>query len=211
MAIADVRSRTKSHPRAVTALLSIIGYALVALVFSGLLPFHHDLSRHTVVVLSDAIAVVNSVTLVCLLAGWRFIKRREIRRHRATMLTAFTLIMVFLVLYLTKVGFGFEKHLVAPEPVYAAYLAMLGVHLLLSVLAVPVVLYAVVLGLTHTPAELARTNHARVGRIAVAAWSISLALGLIVYLLLNHVYHWVPLNRSVLFFGVAGTRSLLRR
>jgi putative membrane protein len=31
-----------------------------------------------------------------------------------------------------------------------------------------------------------------VGRIAVLAWSVSLFLGIVTYVMLNHVYGWVP-------------------
>jgi len=69
------------------------------------------------------------------------------------------------------------------------YLAMLAIHILLSILAVPVVLYALVLGLTHSKREL-RTEvpHARVGRIAAGSWLLSLVLGVVTYVMLNHVY-----------------------
>ena len=119
-----------------------------------------------------------------------FIKNDDVRRHRAAMLSAFTLIMLFLVFYLWKTGGGFEKSIVAPELVTLVYLVMLAIHIFLSVVAVPVVLYAVILGLTHSPAELRETSHARVGRIAVTAWAVSLFLGIVTYLLLNHVYAW---------------------
>jgi putative membrane protein len=56
------------------------------------------------------------------------------------------------------------------------------------VLAVPLVLYAITLGLTHAPAELRETAHARVGRIAVTVWLVSLALGIIAYLMLTFYY-----------------------
>jgi putative membrane protein len=69
---------------------------------------------------------------------------------------------------------------------------MLAVHILLSAVSVPVVVHAVVLGLTHSPAELRETVHARVGRIAVSAWGLSLFLGLVTYVMLNHIYGWVP-------------------
>jgi hypothetical protein len=104
-------------------------------------------------------------------------------------------------MYLTKVGGGFEKAIVIEGsqflgayagPVRIAYLAMLAVHVLLSVVAVPVVLYPVVLGLTHSPTELRETAHARIGRIAVVSWSLSLFLGIVTYAMLNHVYGWVP-------------------
>jgi putative membrane protein len=104
------------------------------------------------------------------------------------MLTAFGLILLFLVLYLVKIGGGGEKTIDASGLVYYAYLVMLAIHIVLSAVSVPVVVHAVVLGLTHSPTELRETAHARVGRIAAAAWSLSLALGIVTYLMLNHVY-----------------------
>jgi putative membrane protein len=201
MATVDAPRYAYEHPRRVTAVLSVIGYALVASAFADLLPLFPELSRETVLLFSDAIAVVNSMALLTLLAGAAFIKRGDVRKHRAAMLTAFTLICVFLVLYLWKVGGGFEKGIVIEEGQFLAayagtvklvYLAMLAIHILLSVLAVPVVLHAIVLGLTHDPSELADTSHPTVGRIAVAAWSVSLFLGVVTYWMLNHVYSWAP-------------------
>ncbi len=199
MATASGENVVKEHPRAITAVLSVIGYALVIGAFEGLIPLFPELSRDTVVLFSDLIAVVNTLALTALLVGWRFIRRGEVEKHRRAMLTAFSLIVVFLVLYLWKVGGGFEKSIAIREGQFLAayagiveplYLAMLAVHILLSVVAVPVVLYAIVLGLTHTPEELRDTAHARVGRIAVSAWSLSLFLGVVTYFMLNHVYSW---------------------
>lgn len=206
MELAAARRRARANPLLATGVISLVGYGLVAGVFAGALPFPR-IGRDTVILLSDLIAVVNSAALVALLAGWRFIRRGDVRRHRAAMLASFGLILLFLVLYLWKVGGGFEKSLVAPAGVKLVYLAMLGVHLVLSVVAVPVVVYAVVLGLTRSPAELRETNHARVGRVAVAAWAVSLALGLCTYVLLNHVYDWVPLHRGAALLLLAIPRS----
>ena len=206
-----VRGRARTHPRVVTAVLSVVGYALVIGTFAGVLPVFPEIGMATVTLLSHAIAVVNTVALTALLLGWRYIRRGEVRKHRAAMLTAFSLIMVFLVLYLWKVGGGVEKAFVGPDYVYYPYLAMLAIHILLSAVAVPVVLYAVVLGLTHTPAELRETAHARVGRIAAAAWALSLALGVVTYLLLNHVYGWEPLHRGLLvLLAPAGIHERVR-
>ncbi len=113
--------------------------------------------------LGDAIAVVNSIALLAIVAGVYFIRHNEVQKHRAAMLTAFTLIMVFLALYLLNVGGGFEKEIVAEGFVWTAYIVMLAIHILLSAVSVPVVVHAVVLGLTHSPAELRETIHARVG------------------------------------------------
>jgi putative membrane protein len=69
---------------------------------------------------------------------------------------------------------------------------MLAIHIVLSVVSVPVVLYVVLLGLTHSPTELAETRKAQVGRIAASAWILSRFLGIVTYLLLNHVYASEP-------------------
>jgi putative membrane protein len=204
----------------VTAVVSVVGYVLVIGAFGGLIPFP-EIADDTVNLLADAIAVVNTVALGFLLLGVWFIKRGEVRKHRAAMLTAFSLILLFLVLYLTKVGGGFEKSLLIEDGQFLAaygdvirpvYLGMLAVHILLSVVSVPVVLHAVVLGLTHSPSELRETIHPTVGRIAVTAWTLSLALGVITYFLLNHVYSWEVSERAALFvlFAVPGSRKIGR-
>jgi putative membrane protein len=191
MATADAGpvSRTaKEYPRAVTAVLTVVGYVLVIGTLYVGLPIYPTIELGTVNLLADAIAVINTAAVVLLLAGWKLIREGNVRRHRAAMLGAFTLILVFLVLYLLKTGGGGRKEFVGPDTAALAYFAMLGIHILLSVLSVPLVLYNITIGLTHTREEMRRTAHARVGRVAVAAWSVSLTLGVLAYVLLNHVY-----------------------
>jgi putative membrane protein len=205
MAVAEkLQSRVRASPRRVTALISLVGYALVFATFGGVLPFP-SISDQTVILLSDAIAVVNASALTAIVAGVYFIKTDQIRRHRAAMLTAFVLILAFLVMYLLKVGGGFEKEILAEGVVWTAYIVMLAVHVLLSAISVPVVVHAVVLGLTHSVPELRESAHARVGRVAVAAWGLSLFLGLVTYVMLNHIYGWVPRGgEAALLLAVVG-------
>lgn len=186
----SVKQVSKEHNLAATVLLSALGYAVVIATFAGALPYP-DVGLDTVNLMAHAIAAVNTATLLCILAGWRWIRRGEVRKHRAAMVSAFSLIILFLLIYLFKVGGGGTKEFVGPTLVRNyLYLPMLAVHLVLSIVSVPVVIYAVVLGLTHTPEELRETPHARIGRIAAGAWSLSLFLGVIAYILLNHVYSW---------------------
>ncbi|MDY6764464.1 MAG: DUF420 domain-containing protein [Halobacteria archaeon] len=191
MSVLDAsRSTAKENPREVTILLSVVGYALVIGSFAGYIPFP-SISKAWVDLLSHVIAVINTLALLSLLSGYYFIKKRRIKWHKRAMVTSFTLILIFLVVYLIKVGGGGTKLFQGPEFVKTyVYLPMLAVHLVLSVVSVPVVLYAVVLGLTHTPAELPRTSHPKVGKIAVYAWVVSLTLGLLTYFMLNIVYGW---------------------
>ncbi|MFD1684583.1 DUF420 domain-containing protein [Halobellus litoreus] len=193
MATSSTDNAVKRHPLAITALLSVVGYAAVVGTFLGVVPrsVFPDLSLWAVNRLADAIAVVNAVNVLVIAAGWRWIRRDEVEKHAAAMVTSFLLILVFLVLYLTKIGGGGTKEFVGPALVYYPYLAMLAVHIVLSIVSVPVVLYALVLGVTHSPAELrTETPHRRVGRIAASAWLLSLALGVVTYLLLNHAFSW---------------------
>ncbi|SFS75130.1 DUF420 domain-containing protein [Halostagnicola kamekurae] len=191
MATADARRRLRERPLETTVLLSIIGYALVIGTFVLDLPIYPDLTLSQVNTLSHLTAIINAVTTVLLVLGWYWIKAGEIEKHRAAMGSAFVSIMLFLVVYLVRVGGGSgEKSFQGPDLVTYAYLIMLAIHIILSIVAVPVVLYALVLGLTHTPAELRETAHARVGRIAASAWILSLVLGVVTYVLLNHVYDY---------------------
>ena len=202
------------HPRLVTAVLSLVGYILVAASFMGLIPFP-TLGRAGVVLFSDLIAIINTIALTSLLAGYWFIRRGQRQRHRVAMSLTFALILVFLVLYIWKQSGGFTKDFVVAEgqflaafatPITYAYLVMLAIHVLLSILAVPVVLHAIVLAATQSMERLGVTLHPTVGRIAVAAWGLSLALGILTYWMLNHVYSWEPIREGLVIALAAAPR-----
>ncbi len=190
------------HPKATTIILSAVGYAAVVGVFAvpSVQALFPELSEGQVNLLAHAIAVVNTLAVTSLAAGWYWIRNDEVRKHAHAMVSAFVLILLFLGMYLPKVAGGGTKEFVLEsslawvpvwEWVYPAYLAMLAIHILLSILAVPLVLYAIVLGLTHTPTELrSQTPHRTVGRIAASTWILSLVLGVVTYFLLNHVYSY---------------------
>jgi putative membrane protein len=190
----------RDHPRATTLILAVVGYAAVVGVFAvpSVQALFPTLNLGQVNLLAHAIAVVNTLAVTSLAAGWYWIRNDEVSKHAHAMLTAFVLILLFLGMYLPKVAGGGTKEFVLEsaygwvplwEPVYPAYLAMLAIHILLSILAMPLVVYAVVLGVTHTPTELrTETPHRTVGRVAAGTWILSLALGVVAYLLLNHVY-----------------------
>lgn len=205
MAVTEgLREQARTRPVHVTAVLSIVGYALVLGTFGGFLPWP-DISDGLVNALGHAIAVTNGLALLAIIVGVRAIRREDVQRHQAAMMAAVGLIILFLAMYLLKIGGGFEKAILVEGPVRWAYLIMLVIHIGLSVVAVPVVIHAAVLGLTHSPAELRGTLHARVGRIAAAAWGLSLALGLVTYLMLQG-YGWEPREAWLLLVAVPGLR-----
>ena len=202
MATADASgplARVREYPRATVAVVSVIGYAAVIGTFAGVFPIFPELTQAEVNLLSHAIAVVNTVATVSLALGWYWIRQDEVRKHAAAMISSFGLILVFLVLYLLKVGGGpGEKRIVIEAGMFlgayagtvkAAYLGMLAIHILLSVVSVPVVLYALTLAATHSVEELrSETPHRKIGRVAAGSWLLSLSLGVVTYFLLNWVY-----------------------
>lgn len=178
----------RDHPRALAALLTVVGYVVVIGTLYADLGIYPEITESTVDTLAHVISVVNAATIVSLLLGIYWIRTDQIEKHRAAMIAAFVLILLFLVMYLLKTGGGGRKEIVAGAPLRSLYLGSLAIHIFLSVVAVPFVLYAITLGLTHTPAELRQSAHARVGRVAVTAWLVSLVLGLLAYGMLTFYY-----------------------
>lgn len=177
------------NPVHATVAVTAVAYAIVAGTFLGLVPIFPELSRSTIDAISHATAVINAVTIITLLSGWYFIRTGRIRRHAASMSTSLILIGAFLALYLTRIGGGGQKEIVGAEGlVLLLYRAMLGFHVLLSILAVPLVIYVFSLAATRPVREIYHTPHRRVARVTVVTWLVSLVLGIVTYLLLNHAY-----------------------
>jgi len=138
--------------------------------------------------LPHGIAIVNSTAVVTLVMGYLSIKNRRVRRHRIFMLLSFALIVSFLVMYLTRLFLGGVKHFTGPEWVRDfVYLPSLTIHLGLSIISVPLVLYNILTGLLLPVQSISSTKHRRVGKWAVRAWTLSLILGVLVYFLLNYL------------------------
>jgi len=183
-------SGIRDHALGLTAVLTLLAYGVVLGTFAGAFPYPR-ITQSTVDLLGTIIAILNATIFCTLGYGWYSIRRGRIRRHRTVMLTSVVLIVGFLLMYLEKVGGGGIKQFVGPAWVKSfVYFPLLGIHEFLSMLAVPVVIYALLLGLTHTPGELRETIHPRVGRLAVSVWMLSLAMGVTTYILLDVVYGW---------------------
>jgi len=180
----------REHVPALTGLLSAVSLALVfgavlQVVPTGALPAPEPFL--------DAIphvnAVVSTVAIVTILAGVRYARRGEYRRHRALMLVSVALFAVFLALYLYKVSIQGPAPFPGPETVYRfVYLPVLAIHVLLAVVCVPLLYYVLLLGLTRPIAEMSGTAHRRVGRVAAVLWLVSFGLGNAVYAMLYVVY-----------------------
>jgi putative membrane protein len=129
-------------------------------------------------------AALNAASACCLVAGRRFARSGRIAAHRRTMLAAFALSSLFLVLYVAhKVSRDFENtpfH--AQGAAQAAYLGLLASHVLLAMAIPPLAIALVSLGLRGRTAA-----HRRLARWAWPVWIYVSATGVLIYVLLYHL------------------------
>jgi uncharacterized membrane protein YozB (DUF420 family) len=129
-------------------------------------------------------ASLNAAAAVCLVAGRRLARRGRVAAHRRTMLAAFALSSLFLVLYVAhKAARSFENtpfH--AQGAARAAYLALLASHVTLAMAIPPLAIALVTLGLRGRFA-----THKRLARFAWPVWMYVSVTGVVIYFLLYHL------------------------
>jgi len=182
----------KEHlPLPGSIVITLVAYALLGFIFWRERPAvpQSDLIAGLLAFLPHAIASVNALALALLVVGWWLIRNGHVKLHRIAMPSALGLICLFLIMYVTRVYLGGIKEFSGPRPLYLyVYLPLLIIHLALSILCIQPVIYVALIGFTRRIEEIPRTRHRWVGRIAVPMWILSLALGLVVYVLLYRTY-----------------------
>ncbi len=160
---------------------TILGYALTV----GGEGNVFAVEKSVAMTLPHIIAITNLVTLILLQLGYYSIRRRRVTRHAVFMGSSFVLITLFLILYVFKVATLGPEQYRGPEPIRLyIYLPALIIHLGLSIASVPLVFYNALTGLALR-GSAGLSHHRKTGRIAYPAWTLSLALGLIVYVMLR--------------------------
>lgn len=121
-------------------------------------------------------AVLNALCTVALLIGFAFILRRRVRQHRAAMFTAFFFSSIFLVSYLTNFTLHGETHFNRASAWWPFYWKLLASHIVLSIVALPMILITFFLSITgRFPA------HKRLARYTFPIWLYVSITGVVVY------------------------------
>jgi len=181
----------RRHVPTLTGVLSVVALGLVFAaagrhIPAWLLPRAPEAVIAAIPHVNAAISVAAISTIV---VGVRAIRRGNVERHRRAMLATTGLFTVFLVAYLYRVALEGPTEFAGPAAVERfLYFPVLGVHILLAVVCVPLVIYVLLLAGTHSVSELPGTRHPTVGRVAATLWLVSFALGTVVYALLYVVY-----------------------
>lgn len=124
-------------------------------------------------------ALLNAGATLCLLAGFFFVKSKNIALHRASMVTAFGFSSVFLVTYLLHHAQAGSVRFTGEGWLRVVYLAILVPHILLAAVVVPLALFTIYRGWTNRVAL-----HKKVARITLPIWLYVSVSGVVVYLML---------------------------
>ena len=127
-------------------------------------------------------AFFNGLSALALAAGFVFILRGRLAAHRNAMLTAFVFSSLFLVSYITNHYLHGDTRYPMHAPHRTLYLSMLASHVLLSVVALPLVLVTFFLSLSGRFAL-----HKKVARWTFPIWFYVSVTGVLVYLMLHSV------------------------
>jgi len=131
------------------------------------------------VILPTIDAVLNAAAALCLSAGYYFIKKKNIKAHKACMISALGVSAVFLTCYLVyhynvgSVRFAHEGW------IRAVYFPLLLSHTVLAAVIVPMVLRTAYLGVAN---QLAR--HTGLAKWTFPMWMYVSITGVMVYLML---------------------------
>lgn len=133
--------------------------------------------------LADALPTVNAglnaLAGTLAVAGWIAIRRGRREVHRRLMVSAVIASAAFLVSYLTRVALTGMHRFPGGGWLRTAYLSVLGSHTLLAMVAAPLVLVTLVLGLRGRFA-----GHRRLARWTAPIWIYVSVTGVVVYVLL---------------------------
>jgi putative membrane protein len=123
-------------------------------------------------------AVLNACCTVALIIGFIFIRERRISQHRAAMFTAFFFSTIFLVSYLTNFTLHGETHFNRLSAWWPFYCKLLASHIILSVVALPMILITFFLSLTGR-----FPSHKKLARYTFPIWLYVSVTGVIVYIM----------------------------
>ena len=125
-------------------------------------------------------ALLNGLCAITLCVGLYFIKHRQVAAHRRTMLLAFTFSCAFLISYILNHALHGDTIFPGHGHVRTAYLSILASHVILSIVALPMVLTTFFFSLTGRFAM-----HRRIARFTFPVWLYVSITGVVVFIFLK--------------------------
>jgi len=171
----------ESSPRpAVGAIVVVSGLAVSFLLW--LLYVHHastDFAGRWMF-LPALNALLNGLCAIALCVGLYFIKHHNRQAHRRTMLLAFAFSSVFLISYIANHALHGVTIFPGHGPIRTLYLSILASHVILSIVALPMVLTTFFFSLTGR-----FFMHRRIARLTFPIWLYVSITGVVVFVFLK--------------------------
>jgi putative membrane protein len=125
-------------------------------------------------------AILNGAAAVALCLGFYFVRHRNIPAHRDSMIAAFAFSSLFLVSYIANHAIHGDTRFPGHGGVRTLYLSILASHVILSIVALPMVLTTFFFSLTGRFAM-----HRRIARFTFPIWLYVSVTGVVVFLFLR--------------------------
>jgi putative membrane protein len=131
-------------------------------------------------------AALNAACAVLLVVGYTAIRRNHVTLHKACMLTALGVSVVFLASYLyyhIVIRRGEPTRFGGPAVVWMVYQVILWSHIVLAAVVVPLALFTAWQGIRGN-----FERHVRIARWTLPIWLYVSVTGVVVYWMLYHLY-----------------------
>jgi len=173
-------SSSQSGSRAAIAAILAISVAATLFLF-WLIYIHPAAAASTEYAFLPALnAILNGLSAVALLIGFTFIKARNIKAHRAAMITAFIFSSLFLVSYILHHALHGDVRYPAHGDFRTFYLWLLASHIILAVVALPLILVTFFFSLSGRIPQ-----HRKVARFTFPLWLYVSVTGVVTYVMLR--------------------------
>ncbi|AYA38729.1 DUF420 domain-containing protein [Hymenobacter oligotrophus] len=128
-------------------------------------------------------AGLNSLTAVCLVLGYYFIRNKDVAKHRTMMGTAFLLGSIFLVSYVVYHSQAETTRFGGEGLIRYVYYFVLLTHILLAAVTVGLVLFTLYFAISNQFAK-----HRKIARWTYPIWLYVSVTGVIVYFMIAPYY-----------------------
>ena len=125
-------------------------------------------------------ALLNGLSAIALLIGYTFIRGHRVKAHRAAMMTAFGFSTLFLVSYILHHALHGDVRYPAHGALRGVYLPLLASHIILAVVALPLVLVTFFFSLSGRIPQ-----HRKVARWTFPLWLYVSVTGVVTWAMLR--------------------------
>jgi putative membrane protein len=179
----ELKEQTPGFSTPLNVIGGIITVSILASAFIVWLVYYHtplDAAGHQLAFLPGLNAVLNTLSAIALVIGYRFIRQRKIVEHRTAMFAAFFFSSLFLAAYLTNFALHGESKFPGHGAARFIYLwVLLLPHIIGATVALPMILVTFFLSLSGR-----FTIHRLVARYTYPLWLYVSVSGVVVYAML---------------------------